>query len=67
MSKLAWATKYRSGSLAFFIDTFSLAAMGFEIAQPLSAADLPRRLGRRVTSYTTRDAKEIAKLRAMVP
>ena len=24
-------------------------------------------LGRRVTSYTTRDAKEIAKLRAMLP
>ena len=24
-------------------------------------------LGRRVTSYATRDAKEIAKLRAMVP
>jgi hypothetical protein len=35
--------------------------------QPLSAADLPRRLGRRVTFYITRDAKEIAKLLAMLP
>ena len=47
----------RSSILEFQIDDVELHGLGSSI----------NCLGRRVTSYTTRDAKEIAKLLAMVP
>ena len=43
------------------IDNVELHGLGSSLGSSIN------RLGRRVASYTTRDAKEIAKLLAMVP